>query len=84
MRERASGSSSPRSRSSPNAASRAPAPARSPIAPANLHSLALGAAGLAYSQAPECLYVTGVDPTGAEFAEAHADALVRLLLPVQR
>jgi AcrR family transcriptional regulator len=55
-----------------------------PVAPAILHYLALGAAGLVYSQAPECRYVTGVDPTGAGFAEAHADALVRLLLPAGR
>jgi TetR/AcrR family transcriptional regulator len=53
-----------------------------PIAPPILHYLALGAAGLVYSQAPECSYVTGVDPTGEGFADAHADALVRLLLPV--
>ncbi len=53
-----------------------------PISPAILHYLALGAAGLAYSQAPECIYVTGVDPTSEGFADAHADALVRLLLPV--
>ena len=42
--------------------------------------LALGAAGLVFSQAPECAYVTGVDPTGDAFAAAHADALVQLLL----
>jgi len=44
------------------------------------HYIALGAAGLAFSQAPECAYLTGVDPTTASFAEAHADALVALLL----
>jgi len=42
--------------------------------------IALGAAGLLFSQAPECKYVTGIDPTDAAVAEAHADALVRLLL----
>ncbi|RIL07955.1 MAG: hypothetical protein DCC71_01120 [Proteobacteria bacterium] len=42
--------------------------------------IALGAAGLVFSQSPECAYVTGVDPTRASFAESHADALVRLLL----
>jgi AcrR family transcriptional regulator len=52
-----------------------------PIAPEILHYIALGAAGLVYSQAPECSYVTGVDPTREGFADAHADALVRLLLP---
>jgi hypothetical protein len=45
------------------------------------HYIALGAAGLAFSQAPECRYVTGVDPTTEAFAEAHANALVSLLLP---
>ncbi len=52
------------------------------ISPAILHYIALGAAGLVFSQAPECKYVTGVDPTSDAFAAAHADALVRLLLPV--
>lgn len=46
----------------------------------SFHYIALGAAGLLFSQAPECRYVTGVDPTDAAVAEAHADALVRLLL----
>lgn len=50
------------------------------LAPVSVHYIALGAAGLLFSQAPECRYVTGVDPTEAAFAEAHADALVRLLL----
>ena len=47
---------------------------------ASLHYIALGAAGLLFSQAPECAYVTGVDPTSEGFAEAHADAVVRMLL----
>jgi hypothetical protein len=47
---------------------------------ASLHYIALGAAGLAFSQAPECLYVTGVDPRSEAFVEAHAEALVRLVL----
>lgn len=46
----------------------------------SLHYIALGAAGLVFSQAPECAYVTGVDPTDERFARAHADAVVRLLL----
>jgi len=46
----------------------------------NFHYIALGAAGLFFSQAPECRYVTGVDPTDPSVADAHADALVRLLL----
>jgi AcrR family transcriptional regulator len=51
-----------------------------PISPVILHYLVLGAAGLAFSQAPECSYVTGVDPTSEAFATAHADALVQFLL----
>jgi AcrR family transcriptional regulator len=51
-----------------------------PIPPISVHYIALGAAGLLFSQAPECAYLTGVDPTDPAFAEAHADALVRLLL----
>jgi AcrR family transcriptional regulator len=50
-----------------------------PISPVSLHYLVLGAAGLIFSQAPECKYVTGVDPTDPEFAERHADALIDLL-----
>ena len=46
----------------------------------SLHYIVLGAAGLLFSQAPECEYVTGIDPTDEAVAEAHADALVRLLL----
>jgi AcrR family transcriptional regulator len=51
-----------------------------PLPSVSVHYIALGAAGLLFSQAPECAYVTGVDPTAEGFAEAHADALVRLLL----
>jgi len=47
---------------------------------ASLHYIALGAAGLLFSQAPECAYLLGVDPTTEAFAEAHADAVVRILL----
>ena len=50
------------------------------IPPVSVHYIALGAAGLLFSQAPECAYVTGIDPTDEAFAEAHADAVVRLLL----
>jgi AcrR family transcriptional regulator len=53
-------------------------PAEVPVA--SLHYIALGAAGLLFSQAPECAYLLGVDPTAESFAEAHADAVVRLLL----
>jgi AcrR family transcriptional regulator len=44
----------------------------------SLHYILLGAAGLVFSQAPECLRITGVDPTTDAFAEAHADALMRI------
>ncbi len=46
----------------------------------SVHYIALGAAGLLFSQAPECAYLTGVDPTAEGFAAAHADAVVRILL----
>ncbi len=48
--------------------------------PVSVHYIALGAAGLLFSQAPECAYVSGVDPTSDAFATTHADALVRILL----
>ena len=44
----------------------------------SLHYILLGAAGLIFSQSPECLRITGVDPTTEAFAEAHADALIRI------
>jgi AcrR family transcriptional regulator len=50
------------------------------LPPASVHYIALGAAGLVFSQSAECRYVMGVDPAEAGFAEAHADALVQLLL----
>lgn len=50
-----------------------------PVPPVSLRYIVLGAAGLIFSQAPECKYLTGVDPTDAEFAERHADALIELL-----
>jgi len=34
-----------------------------PIPAVSLHYIVLGAAGLIFSQAPECRYITGVDPT---------------------
>jgi AcrR family transcriptional regulator len=49
------------------------------ISPVSLRYIVLGAAGLIFSQAPECRYITGIDPTEPEFAERHADALIRLL-----
>jgi TetR/AcrR family transcriptional regulator len=49
------------------------------VPPASLHYLMLGAAGLIFSQAPECRRVTGIDPTDPAFADAHADAVIGLL-----
>jgi AcrR family transcriptional regulator len=49
------------------------------ISPVSLHYIVVGAAGLVFSQAPECRYIAGVDPTAPAFAERHADALVQLL-----
>jgi AcrR family transcriptional regulator len=58
------------------------------VAPVHLHYIVLGAAGLVFSQAAECRRITGVDPTDAAFADAHADAVLQLLLgaraPTQR
>jgi AcrR family transcriptional regulator len=50
-----------------------------PISPVSLRYIMLGGAGLIFSQAPECKYVSGVDPTDPAFADRHADALVQLL-----
>lgn len=47
---------------------------------ASIHYVALGAAGLVFSQAPECARLTGTDPCSAAFAEEHADAVVQMLL----
>jgi AcrR family transcriptional regulator len=51
-----------------------------PIPPVSLHYIFLGAAGLVFSQAPECRRITGVDPTDEAFATAHADAIIRLFV----
>ena len=50
-----------------------------PIPPLNLRYIVLGAAGLIFSQAPECRYIAGVDPTAPTFAAQHADAVGQLL-----
>ncbi len=55
-----------------------------PISPVSMRYLVLGAAGLVFSQAAECRYLTGVDPTTPEFADRHADALIELLLGGRR
>lgn len=44
------------------------------------HYIMVGAAGLLFSQAPECERMTGIDPTEKATVEAHADAVVRLLM----
>lgn len=49
------------------------------VSPVILHYMVLGAAGLVYSEAAECRYMTGVDPTTDGFADAHADALITML-----
>ena len=46
----------------------------------NLHYIVVGAAGLIFSQSPECQRVSGVDPTDEAGIETHADAVVKLLL----
>jgi|SRR5581483_9379678 len=51
-----------------------------PAIPAvHLHYLVLGAAGLIFSQSPECKYLTGIDPSTPAFADQHAEALLALL-----
>ncbi|MBI3769431.1 MAG: TetR/AcrR family transcriptional regulator [Deltaproteobacteria bacterium] len=50
-----------------------------PMSPVSLRYIVLGAAGLIFSQAPECKHTTGVDPTAPTFADRHADALIALL-----
>lgn len=49
------------------------------VPPVSLHYIMLGAAGLVFSQAPECRRVTGVDPTREDFATAHAEAILTAL-----
>ncbi len=51
-----------------------------PMPSVHLHYIVLGAAGLIFSQRPECRRIAGVDPTDPAFAEAHADAILRLLV----
>ncbi|HEY2387688.1 MAG TPA: TetR family transcriptional regulator [Candidatus Binatia bacterium] len=50
-----------------------------PVSPVSLRYIVIGAAGLIFSNASECRYITGVDPTDPEFAERHADTLIALL-----
>jgi len=54
------------------------------VDPIHLYYVLIGATGLIFSQAPECRRLVGVDPTTSRaMIEAHADALVRLLLGVR-
>lgn len=48
--------------------------------PVHFFYLFTGAITVLFHQAPECLYLTGVDPRDPDVAEAHADALIALIL----
>ena len=51
------------------------------VDPIHLYFVFVGSMGLIFSQAPECRLLVGIDPTtSTALAEAHADAVVRLLL----
>jgi TetR/AcrR family transcriptional regulator len=51
------------------------------VDPIHLYYVLIGATGLIFSQAAECRRLVGVDPTTSPaMVEAHAEALVRLLL----
>jgi AcrR family transcriptional regulator len=52
-----------------------------PIDPAMVHYVIVGAASLPFVNAPEARLLTGTDPTGAAWVEAHANGLVATLLP---
>jgi len=51
---------------------------------ASFHYVLVGAAGSPFIQGPEFQRLTGLDPTSQDFVDAHADALVRLLLGPER
>lgn len=50
------------------------------IDPLHFHYILVGAVGIFFHQAEECRRLTGVDPLSPEAIEAHADAVVHLLL----
>jgi len=51
------------------------------VPPIHLFYVLIGSVGMIFSQAPECERLTGRDPTASdEMIEAHADAVVALLL----
>lgn len=49
--------------------------------PAHVYYAMAGAASLMFAVAPECQRLTGLDPKSPEVVEAHAEMLVRLLVP---
>jgi AcrR family transcriptional regulator len=49
--------------------------------PAHVYYAMAGAASLIFAVAPECVRLTGLDPRSPEAIEAHADMLVRFLVP---
>jgi AcrR family transcriptional regulator len=51
-----------------------------PVSPISIRYIVIGAAGLIFSNAHECRYISGVDPTEPGFAERHADTLLALLI----
>lgn len=50
------------------------------VDPLHFHYILVGAVGLIFHQAEECRRMTGVDPMDPDAVEAHADAVVHLLL----
>ncbi len=50
------------------------------IDPLHFFYLLVGAVSVLFHQAPECLYLTGVDPHDPKVADAHADALIAVIL----
>ncbi len=50
------------------------------VDPIHLHYILAGSVGLIFHQAPECRRLTGLDPMDDAVVEAHADAVVGLLV----
>jgi AcrR family transcriptional regulator len=50
------------------------------VDPLHLHYILAGAVGLIFHQAPECRRLSGKDPMDDAVVEAHADAVVQLLV----
>jgi len=55
-----------------------------PMEHVHFHYVLVGAAALIFAMAPECRLLCGRDPRDPAMVEAHADALVQLLLPSTR